>query len=170
MVELFRQGWDLQRESREEIWTIEYEQYESRREFRRARIRAFIRTITRWSMLFSSRAGSPAESGRLYSLPISLIVGVIDVHGRTRHVPMMGRTMSAAWGRLFRETDHDSHFPLLVVAGKNGWYLAGGPGALLALEVARARGARFVPVRTVSVRQLMRCLEPEASDDCLGAA
>ncbi len=99
------------------------------------------------------------------------IAGVIDERGRrTRGIPMLRRKMADAWRRMFREADHDSHLPLSVVAGTNGWYLAGGPGALITLEVLRARGGKSIPVRTLSVRELRRCKDTDEDEDCLGAA
>jgi hypothetical protein len=99
------------------------------------------------------------------------IAGVVDERGRlTGGIPILRRKMADAWRRMFHETDHDSHLPLSVVAGSNGWYLAGGPAALISLEILRARGRRCIPVKTLSVRELRSCRDADKNDDCLGAA
>jgi hypothetical protein len=172
MAELFRQGWIHQQDSRERAWTAEYELYEVKLAFLRARIGALVRSIT-----WPARARAPqlvpvvTEGSQVQSISIDSIVGLVDAKGRRTHgIPVLRRSMAEAWRRTFREADHDSHLPLSVVAGGDGWYLAGGSSALVTLEVLRARRIRSIPVRTLSVRELRRCKETDRDDDCFGAA
>jgi hypothetical protein len=170
MIE-FRQDMGHQQDSIEEKWTMEYELYEADLAFLRSRIGAVIRNITRWTRALSPDPVPDAEKSQIRSVSLDSIAGVVDERGqRTHGIPMLRRAMADGWRRMFREADHDSHLPLSVVAGRNGWYLVGGPGALLTLEVLRARGGRLIPVRTLSVRELRRCTDTEENDDCLGAA
>jgi hypothetical protein len=170
MTDLSRKLWDDQGRSFGEAWLTEIETREANWEFRRARIRAIIRNSALWTKRVFRGAALPAFERTASAVPLDAIVGVVDERGRrTAHVPMLQRRMAEAWRRIYREEDHDAHLPLSVVPEADGCYLAGGSGALLHLEIMRARGRTLVPVRSTSVHQLINEECPE-NDDCCGAA
>jgi hypothetical protein len=157
--------------SLEEAWLEGHGAWEAGRAFRLARIKAIIRNAARWTRLGRRGAAVPEFdwTGTPSDVPLEAIVGVVDEQGRrTAHVPMLRQRMAEAWRRTYAERDHDAHLPLSVVPEADGCYLAGGSRALLYLEIMRARGARLVPVRATSVRQLISGECPE-NDDCCGA-
>jgi hypothetical protein len=177
MVDFIMRGWENKSASQERAWLIKSELYEAEREFRRARARAIIRGITGRmkpatpaAMPAATPAATPAEhsaalpgaDGLAHMVPIDAIVGMLDDQGRqTARLPVLRRRMAEAWRRMYREPDHNAHLPLSVVSGPGGWYLAGGAGALLVLEILRARGVGCVPVRTPVF---------DEEDDCCGVA
>jgi hypothetical protein len=170
MTEVSRRLLENQGRSLEEVWLANYEMSEANKEFRRARIRAIIRNAARWTRLVSRSAAPAAFEPTAGMLPVDAIVGVVDEQGRrTAYVPMLRRRMAEAWRRAYRETDHEAHLPLSVVAEADGCYLAGGASALLCLELMRARGRRLVLVKSTSVHELVSEECPE-NEDCCGAA
>ena len=140
--------WQLARK-REERWVIEYGDYEANKEFHRARLKAMIRLLvgalrSRHETTRAQRG--PNSTGNGLMVAIDEIVGRIDGKGRcVRRLPPLRRASAATWCHLFKK-DVEEYPALTVRSGPGGWYLAGGAGSLLYLEIMRAKGWRRLRV------------------------
>ncbi len=151
MSEDSKSSWQLMRETLEEVWAVEYSQYEADREFRRARRRAIVRLLRgvflgRHRPSNAVEGATPTKDGVMIS--IEAIVGMIDARGRkVSHLPPLHRRLAGAWRRAFCRGDLETYPALAVCSGPGGWYLMGDPVSLLYLEIMRAKAWRQIRVR-----------------------
>jgi len=126
-------------------------------EFDRARRRAYLGKLARLIGVRHRGAVAPAVAAGTHTVPLSAIVGVRDSRGRFRlGVPAVPRRLRREWVRIYLTTS-DPEPTLAVEGGPGGLYLSAVGGALLSLEVARARGRALVSVRLVDATERQAC-------------
>ncbi len=130
---------------REETWVSEYRRQEADKEFGRARRRAIGKRIKRAlsgrkeiGKVF--RAPKPGGFGGKLSIPLDSIVGFVDLAGGDiSPLPALDCKLRKAWRRWYLSDDIEAYPILKVRLGPGGWYLMGGPIALVVTEVLRAK-------------------------------
>ena len=153
---------------REKQWEKEYRSFEARRDFRRARLHGFLRSIARGLGLMKPAPYGAVSPGQPALLPIDSIVGVVDEqNGRRRALRVSGRGSRQLWQRSFcREA---GVYPALKVThGETGWHLVGAKAAVVQLEVLRVKGLHFVEV-AVRPEDALPCItEGHLRRECAG--
>jgi hypothetical protein len=142
-ISVYKPAWQYATDSVEDAWLLMYGRYEADREFRRSRLRALSRSI---AAVLGSRASRTEAWAWAEEVHPADIVGVVDGAGRLRRgVPGLPRDLRETWARAFGALHDIGELP--VLCGPDGYYLDGGSGSLLRLELARARGAHAVRVQ-----------------------
>ncbi len=145
MIFLASMGGSRAQKAVEEAWISEYRRHEADKEFGRARRRVIVKRIKR--ALFGRKkirevfhAPKPGGfTGRL-SIPLDSIVGIVDRAGRdVSTLPALDRKLRKEWRRWYLSDDMEAYPILKVRLGPGGWYLMGGPAALVVVEVLRAK-------------------------------
>ncbi len=155
---------------REEAWVSEYRRQEADKEFGRARRRAIVKRIKR--ALFGRKefgevfhAPKPGGFGGKPSIPLDSIVGIVDCAGRDIFtLPALDRKLRRAWRSRYLSDDIEASPNLKVRLGPGGWYLVGGPIALVLMEVLRAK--KYKTLRVLPVPAENRQNQEEESGCC----
>lgn len=123
-------------------YPVEYLDHVALHEFRKARIKGMLRRLVPgYGLVGESTSDWRGASSPSRSIPIDSIAGIL-VEGRFLPLPILPRRLEESWMRSFYRLGEESDYrPLGAVKRGEFWYLEDEPGALLAFEILRSRGA-----------------------------
>jgi hypothetical protein len=137
-------------------YPAEYIEHVASHEFEKARIRSILRRLApRAGVVGDMPSGCSEDPPPSRSIPAASVAGVI-AEGRLLPLPILPRGLKESWMRSFYRLGEDDYGPLGAVRRGELWYLEDEPGALLAFEILRSRGAsslRIQPARLPAAKE-----------------